>query len=56
MLSGSLSGNWVNLTSVSLVPSTTWPRFVGNVGFLQQKRGPEVLDFALALRADLNDV
>lgn len=42
-LSGYLSGNWGYPTRVGLAPTTTWDAFVGNVGFLQQKRAPENL-------------
>jgi hypothetical protein len=37
-LSGSVSGNQVHPTRICLLPTTTWMRFVGNVGFLRQKR------------------
>jgi hypothetical protein len=37
-LSGFLSGNQTNLTNSRLLPTTIWTMFVGNVGFLRQKR------------------
>jgi hypothetical protein len=42
-VSGRVSGNQIDPTCASAVPTITWTLYVGNVGFSQQERGRENL-------------